>query len=288
MKPKVSCGEEAKIAKGQFQAPNLNPSNPITKAEVDKFVSEDSDFGFEMSVLAELRTLGFECSHSGTYSDPVTKKIRQFDLRATIERANCKLALAVECKNLRSPLLISAVPRTPKEAFHSVIEYVGENSVYHSPVECTEVAHGTTVYGANESVGKKTDQIRRENAKLVSDDSAMFDKIGQAINSAEDLIREMANEEEKAPPFRVVVPVLVVPMGLLWQADYDANGRLVVEARAVNRSTCYVDHGWRANVGIHFVWYRISHLEIIASNYLSQALKEWMGDSGFFRGYLKT
>jgi hypothetical protein len=241
-----------------------------------------------MSVLAELRTLGFECSHSGTYSDPVTKKIRQFDLRATFEKANCKLALAVECKNLRSPLLVSAVPRTPKEAFHSVIEYVGENSVYHSPVKCTEVGDRTTVYGANKSVGKKTDQIRRENAKLVSDDSATFDKIGQAINSAEDLVHDMANEEEDAAPFRVVVPVLVVPMGLLWQVDYDANGRLVVEARAVNWAACYVDHGWRANVGIHFVWYRISHLEIVASNYLSQAVKEWIGDSGFFRGYLKS
>jgi hypothetical protein len=40
----------------------------------------------------------------------------------------------------------------------------------------------------------------------------------------------------------VVVPVLV-PKGLLWQADYDANGRLVVDARAVNWATCYVDLG---------------------------------------------
>jgi hypothetical protein len=218
----------------------------------------------------------------------VTKKIRQFDLRATIERADCKLALAVECKNLRSPLVISAVPRTQKEAFHSVIEYVGGKSVYHSPVECTEGAEARTVYRANKTVGKKTDQIRRENAKLVSDDSATFDKIGQAINSAEDLVQDMANEEDEAPKFRVVVPVLVVPTGLLWQVDYDANGRLVAEARAVDRATCYVDHGWRASVGIHFIWYRISHLEIVASNFLSQAVEDWMGDSGFFRGYLKS
>jgi hypothetical protein len=85
-----------RVTKGRLRVPDLNPPNPITKAEIDKFVAEDSDFGFEMSVLAELRTLGFECSHSGTYSDPMTKKIRQFDLRATIERADCKLALAVE------------------------------------------------------------------------------------------------------------------------------------------------------------------------------------------------
>lgn len=265
----------------------MNPPNPITKAELDKFVAEDSDFGFEMSVLAELRALGFECSHSGTYSDPVTKKIRQFDLRATIEKANCKLGLAVECKHLRSPLLISAVPRTSKEAFHSVIEYVGGNSMFHSPVECIEVARGATIYGENKSVGKKTDQIRRENAKLVSDDSATFDKIGQAINSAEDLVQDMVSEEKKAPAFRVVAPVLAVPMGLLWQVDYDADGRRLIEPRAVDHATCYVDHAWKANVGIHFVWYRISHLEIVAANFLAQAVEEWMGDSGFFGRYLK-
>jgi hypothetical protein len=70
--------------------------------------------------------------------------------------------------------------------------------------------------------------------------------------------------------------------------DYDADGRLVVEARAVDRATCYVDHGWRANAGIHFLWYRISHLEIVASNFLSAPVAEWMGDSGFFWGYLKS
>lgn len=163
---------------------------------------------------------------------------------------------------------------------------VGNGSMYHSPVECTEVANGKTVYAANQSVGKKTDQIRRENARLVSDDSATFDKIGQAINSAEDLVHDMVNQEEGALRFRVVAPVLVVPMGLLWQVEYDANGRVAVEARAVNHATCYVDHGWRASVGIHFVWYRISHLEILASNFLSEATEGWMGDSGFFRGYL--
>jgi hypothetical protein len=261
-------------------------SPAITKAEIDKFVSEDSDFGFEMSVLAQLRALGFECSHSGTYTDPITKKIRQFDLRATIEGGNCKLALALECKNLRSPLLISAVPRTATEAFHSVIKYLGNPSMYHAPVECIEVGHRNTTYAVNQSVGKKTDQIRREHARVVSDDSATFDKMSQAINSAEDVIHDLVNEGEDTPRFRVVVPVLVVPPGLLWQVDYDANGRLIVEARIVDIATCYVDHGWRANTGIHFVWYRISHLEIVTSEFLSRAVESWFGKSGFFRIYL--
>lgn len=264
-----------------------NPPSPITKADLDKFVVEDSDFGFEMSVLAELRKLGFKCSHSGTYSDPVTKKIRQFDLRATIERGDCELAMAVECKNIRSPLLISAVPRTSNEAFHCVIEYRGGHTVYNSPVECTLVSH-SLIYEVDKSVGKKTDQIRRENANIVSDDSVTFDKIGQAINSAEDLVQDMVSDERKIPSLRVVVPVLVVPTGLLWQVDYDANGRLVADARTVSHATCYVNHAWRATAGIHPVWYQISHLEIVTSDFLSKAVEIWMGSAGFFGEHLRS
>lgn len=56
--------------------------DPITAEDMADFVGSDSDFAFEMQVLAKLTSLGFTCSHSGTYRDPVTKKIRQFDIRA--------------------------------------------------------------------------------------------------------------------------------------------------------------------------------------------------------------
>ena len=52
--------------------------NPIGAAELTQFVNERSDFAFEMEVLARLRGAEFVCSHSGTYRDPVTEKIRQY------------------------------------------------------------------------------------------------------------------------------------------------------------------------------------------------------------------
>ena len=51
-------------------------ADPITDRDLARFVADDSDFAFEMQVLTELRNLGFDCSHSGTYQDPVTSKIR--------------------------------------------------------------------------------------------------------------------------------------------------------------------------------------------------------------------
>src|SRR3989337_2844914 len=96
--------------------------DPITAQDFVDFVNHDSDFAFEMRVLAQLRELGFECSHSGTYRDPVTEKFRQYDIRAVKHQNQSTLALAVECKNFRPnyPILLSAVPRTLPEAFHDL------------------------------------------------------------------------------------------------------------------------------------------------------------------------
>jgi hypothetical protein len=66
----------------------------MTAEDLAEFVRTNSDFAFEMRVLAQLRTDGFDCSHSGTYRDPVTDKIRQFDIRATMRRGDSALGLA--------------------------------------------------------------------------------------------------------------------------------------------------------------------------------------------------
>ncbi len=95
-------------------------STPITENDLNEFLASESDFAFEMTVLSLLRKIGFNSLHSGTYQDPVTKKIRQFDLRAGKNEGDFLLTLAGECKNLgvNFPLLITAVPRTIDEAFH--------------------------------------------------------------------------------------------------------------------------------------------------------------------------
>ena len=69
-------------------------NSPITAQDLADFVTTNSDFGFEMDVLARLRSEGFSCHHAGTYRDPVTDKIRQFDIRASLDSGDSTLALA--------------------------------------------------------------------------------------------------------------------------------------------------------------------------------------------------
>jgi hypothetical protein len=257
---------------------------PIIARDLADFVHADSDFGFEMRVLKQLRTDGFTCSHSGTYRDPVTDKIREYDIRAQVNRGDLTLALAVECKNLRpnNPLLLSAVPRTRDEAFHDIV-YFHSDPIIAYP-EIFHVLEKSRVYKVGEMVGKKTDQVGREerNGELASDDEATFEKLNQAVSSCQYLVQRFVNQRT-APFQRVIIPVLVVPSGLLWQVDYDADGSITTLPRKVARASRFLDHSWSTRTGqiAGDVSYTLSHIEIVTFEVLSETTKAWLGPEGF-------
>jgi hypothetical protein len=262
--------------------PKLNTA-PITEKDLEAYLASESDFAVEMSVLSLLRKMDFRCSHSGRYEDPVTRKIRQYDLRAVKSEGDSKLGLAVECKNLRPnfPLLISAVPRTPNEAFYELIAF--RLRAVLPAAEVLHVDRGQSIYRQGDMVGKRIDQVGRteHTSELFSDDSATFDKLSQAINSSKDIFVDSA--WHSAPPFiRMVVPVLVVPADVLWQVEYDSDGNISKHPYHVNEATLFIDHAWTTLTNIQNVSYRISHLHIVTLPYLEEAVKLWMGPNGFF------
>lgn len=263
-------------------------TNAITETDLGEFVANNSDFGFEMQVLKQLRGLDFKCSHSGTYQDPVSDKIRQFDIRALKQKGNCALELGVECKNLRPnhPLLLSAVPRTTVESFHQLICCEG---VPIQIVNVKTVLAPGSVYKAREMVGKKTDQIGRDTSgNLLRDDSATFEKLNQAVNSCNDLVRKwvVGPPHEPRPFFTAIVPVLVVPPQLLWQVDYGEDGNVLVLPRRVKRSSLFIDHTWSVDRGPSDTKeYRLSHLEVATLDELPEIILDWLGPSGFFGEY---
>ncbi len=262
---------------------SLKP-DAILKTDLEEFLASESDFAFEMSVLSKLREIGFRCKHSGTYQDPVTKKIRQFDIRAEKINENRKLSLAVECKNLRPnfPLLITAIPRTRGEGFHQIIVFRTSHTTW---TDIQTVTSPHSLYIPGEMVGKSTNQVGRAESKseLVSDDGAAFDKINQAVNSAEDLVSDsLASNSPEV--HRVVVPVLVIPTDVLWQIDYDYDGRVVHPVHQVQETTLFIDHAWSALLGVQgWKSYRMSHLHIVTIDSLKAVTEAWTGAEGFFR-----
>jgi hypothetical protein len=261
----------------------LQPT-PITAKDLEDFTAKNSDFGFEMRVLALLQNAGLQCRHAGTYRDPVTDKIRQFDIRAFLDNAEYTLALAVECKNLRpnNPLLLSAVPRTQDEGFHNVL-YCRGLETYTTTFSVESLRGVSSAYKPGEMVGKKTDQVRRDTTgDLIGNDEVTFDKISQAINSCQGLIEELSGKLS-APSKRVIVPVLVVSPGSLWEVDYDSTGGIATLPHQVKRGTLFLDNTWRsASPYGHELSYRLSHLEIVTLDGLPQAIEFWSSQDGFF------
>jgi len=253
----------------------------ITTTDLTEFINTDSDFAFEMTVLRWLENNGFDCRHSGTYRDPVTGKLRQFDIRAETTSGTHTLALAVECKNLRpnSPLLISTVPRTDAEAFHSAILF------HRGATNSFEVKHveGIGMYRSNRPVGKTTDQVGRDtNGQLTSNDEQTFDKISQAISGCKDLVEKFSHDVSEVRK-RIIVPVLVVPEGMLWQVNYDAAGAITIPPTKVQHSNVFLDSSWEARSPYgDELTYRLSHLEIVTFDGLNDALTTWLSPRGFF------
>lgn len=257
-----------------------------TARDLEQFVATDSDFAFEMKVLAQLRNLEFDCEHSGTYRDPVSDKIRQFDIRAQRKRNKYRLALAVECKNLRvnNPLLLSAVPRTATESFHDVLVFRPSAMVPFARVD--RITGDRSAYRRGEMVGKKTDQVGIDTSgALVSDDSTTFDKLNQAVNSCRDLVHDLARNTI-APQVRVILPVLVVPTGLLWQVDYAADGKILSSPRNVDAATLFINHSWTVDGGPGGpISYSLSHIEFVTLGALPSAVQTWMGSTGLFSAF---
>ena len=239
--------------------------NPITNANIDDFIQESDDFAFEMRVLQELNLLSqCDTEHGGTYQDPVTDKPRQFDIRAHIHlNSGINIRMAVECKNLRDnfPLVISIVPRTKREAKHSIL-YVNEgNQVF-------VLDGGFYYYPEGESVGKSCTQVGIDKSgNFVGGDAGIYDKWAQAIHSCYDLILKAckSNNSQYKEVYSLILPVLVVPDGTLWQVEYDPSGGLETGAAKVDHVSHYIDKPcYVERLGsAPPVRFNLSHIEIV-------------------------
>lgn len=256
----------------------------ITADDMAKYL-ETSDFQLELDVFNALSRNGMSPAHGGTYTDPISGKDRQFDLRASINHGICTLKLAIECKNLKPnfPLLISRVPRLGDEAYHQVI--LGRQHSFPKDSADIYQARGQ-IFRSREPVGKSATQVGKSAAEgkkaqpqIANSDSETYEKWSQAIASANELIGNAGHSSIGTDSVNatVVFPVLVIPDDTLWAADYGSDGSLILKPRQVDVSSLYLGK----TVVVRNIGYRISHLLIFTksgfNNYLEQ-LRDYHSD----------
>lgn len=245
---------------------------PFTQEEVQQYVQTYSDFSFEVKTLSLLCASSFNCSHSGTYTDPVTGKTREYDIRATkIDIAQgigfYELQLPVECKNIKpnSPLVVHRLPRRREESTHDLVINTG-----NSRGRLT-VPPPFSLYQKGNLAGKSVDQLRRNDLKIYGSDAEVFDKVSQALCSAYEMVQVAASGHGN---FIVssVIPILVIPTGTLWIIDYDENGNVVHGPEPVQQTSYYCGKTW-SYPGQLLSAYSISHLEIVTIDYLQEFVR---------------
>lgn len=258
--------------------------DPVTVDTLEEYLAEASDFSFELRILEMLSEKGINCEHGGQYKDPDTKKFREFDLRARVTKGHVTVAAAIECKSIghHFPLLVSCVHRSEAEAYHQAFIHEAEQAESRGPLNLgisramlPEVKDGITVrpsilYPIGGHVGKSTAQVGRRdtnNADIHANDAEFFEKWTQALQSLDDLVYEISDEDMLKSHGNGVLhaalplPIVVVPDGTLWSVNYSNEGRREGSPSQVNRVSIYIGRSYE-NV-FHRGSIEVSHLEVM-------------------------
>jgi len=249
-------------------------TNPIQKKDLLEYIKTYSDFSFELEVLKMLRESGLNCEHSGHYEDPVTKKPRQFDIRAVTSVKRYRVRLAIECKNIREnfPILISCMPRHEQESYHQVALVVEPKSdspwtalaINQSRVKTLHIRGEHSIYKMSLPVGKATVQVGRTSEnKILANDSELYEKWGQCLSSAADLVDRVYWDGDDNIYASTVIPLVVVPNDRLWTVLYDEGGDLVSEPEPSNSCSCFIDKDYKLGTTTASTWMSLSHVEIV-------------------------
>ena len=187
--------------------------------------------------------------HGGTYTDPITGKPRQFDYRCSLTTNAARLSLAVECKNLTSPLILCGIERPLNEAFHDLIE---STKIYRAPD--SEVSFGCTsatrraknkFYKAGEFVAKSLLRTQSDKSSIKPPpererDSDIYERWAQAVSSAVELAETACRSATGLPKrnktlLTAILPIVVVPNGQMWSLTYDDRAYAEFVAKVVLR-----------------------------------------------------
>ena len=271
--------------------------NAINAEEIEQYLDSQSDFTLEMRVFSHLLSLGFYAEHGGTYSDPVTDKPRQFDIRCKIANDNEIVKLAVECKALspQFPLVIQRVPRIKRESYHELFwSYKPPKDSFAVGVfnssKALRTRFDSNLYPVDDFVGKSSNQIGRKKRgknepELYANDSEIYDKWSQAIASSHDLSTNSPEDREKMgldQSLTMIFPVLVIPELCLWSVDYDNKGKRVTKPVHCNEIDFYI--GKRLWKKPQFcASYTVSHLKVLTINGFEQFAARISSDINYWR-----
>lgn len=255
--------------------------------KINSYLQADSDYGFELKCLNRVNTMDqcfHEWTHTGTYIDDITSKPREFDIRGSLwpkKSLNHILHVAIECKNLasESPLIVHCSKRATEKAYiqYVDVEFRDENTDYSlkgDGFDFIRDAGDLNPYKKNEFVGKSLARLKWNNNQVKSSDSELYDKWSQALSSSHDLIIQSSRTQpehlrrQKIGSRHFVLPIVAIPEGTLWTANYDDEGQMTQSASEAEEVSYFVDRKYEIS-GNEFT---CSHVHFVTEPHLPEFL----------------
>ena len=277
-----------------------NPVSAPTPDDIDAYLqTSTADFEFELECHRLAKSAGYYCCHGGSYVDPVTGISRQFDIRAFWDRGQIYVACAIECKRitLDRPVLISCVPRERGESHHRVLVSAPPGtfdnwqvripgSHYHE-LRSEPIAILDSNYRVDEPVGKNARRLEYKNGIVIDlvkeskdkkdDKDDLFPRWAQALASCAGLVKTAVHQatEKKDIHHSVILPIVVVPNGTLWQDLHDKNGARVGQPRTVDRCSFFVGHQCATGDNAADLPIILTHVEFVTTTGLVELLNQF-------------
>jgi hypothetical protein len=117
------------------------------------------------------------------------------------------------------------------------------------------------------------------NANIIASDKEVFDKWGQSLASAEELVEDSYWEGSNDSPsvsYVAVIPMVVVPDGRLWIAEHDSDGNCEHDPHLTDRCSVFVNHEYR--MGPERISLRVSHVEFVTFSRLGAFVTECLNN----------
>jgi hypothetical protein len=138
-----------------------------------------------------------------------------------------------------------------------------------------------SLYPPQSPVGKSPVQVSRDShGEFKATDRDFYDKWAQALSSASGLFERAAHHvtlvSYQAECHSLIVPVLVVPDEMLWQVDYDDDGRRRVDPHRTDRCSYFVNRKYVRACRPSPEELTISHIEFVTFRGLGSLLSSLM------------
>jgi hypothetical protein len=266
--------------------------------QIIQSLAAESDFGFEMRVGQELRSLPPESFRQHeSYHDPKNPKgptDRTFDFQVIYAFEHWRLQMAVECKNIHedAPYVVCGHKRRVEESLHDVI-CTGYNMARSPTARIARVKPHSELYpvldvgGKDSFVGKSVFRPKPpekpkptealQGFTVLRDDG--YDRWNQALASAAFMSSRAPWHPGPAgsnPILALVLPVYVVPDSALWRLEFDGDGGVVGAPSKTDHVTLFVDRHVDTR---DFNPHRLQHLKITLSHvhfFTLGGLRHWL------------